>query len=533
MAKKKLILFCVLIAALGVVLPVSLVSWLSWKSVLYHEHKRLETIAEQLLARKGDALAQARSVLNKLASMRDDPCSDSHVSGMQRLTLNNLAVDKIRYFEGDFLKCSSWGHEGRRIEQNLSDYVTQDGDHIVLRVKPAFDGEKPMMALHAGAYEVLISLGRLTDVNVRAGIHLAMARSGGDIIAESGSAEEGVSRIAESGQPPAEDANNFYASASRNGWTAVVYSRKGAILATQGEFLLWLIPVAAAICLAIVFLVVKLSQQHLSPKGELALGVKRKEFVVHYQPIVDIRSRRCIGAEALVRWMRPDGTMLGPDSFIPLAETSGLILPITDQVIAGVIKDLGPALAADRSLHISINLCAEDMKTGRALKVISEALQGSGIHPKQIWLEATERGFMDIASASATLTRARDQGHTTAMDDFGTGYSSLQHLQSLPIDALKIDKSFVDTIGRGEVSSSVIGHIIGMANSLDLFIVAEGIERPEQEAYLAERGVDFGQGWFYSKALSARDFIRFYRESSMAAGDYRLAGFGMAAGAAS
>ena len=214
-----------------------------------------------------------------------------------------------------------------------------------------------------------------------------------------------------------------------------------------------------------------------------------------------------------MRWRRPDGSLVRPDLFIPLAEESGLILPITDQVVEAVISDLKAHLVTDRSLHVAINVSAADVKTGRILPVIGKALKGTGIEPRQIWLEATERGFMDIESARAAITLARQQGYFVAIDDFGTGYSSLQYLQGLPLDALKIDKSFVHMIGRETATSSVISHVIAMARALDLRIVAEGVEKEYQASYLAAHQVEFAQGWLYSKPLPAADFIAFHRRS--------------------
>lgn len=226
---------------------------------------------------------------------------------------------------------------------------------------------------------------------------------------------------------------------------------------------------------------------------------------------MELKTGICVGAEALVRWRRPDGTLVRPDLFVPLAEESGLIMPITDQVIDAVIADLRKVLVEDRTLHIAINLCADDIKSGRVLAVIASKLQHTDIRPEQIWLEATERGFIDINAAKVTLAEARQHGHSVAIDDFGTGYSSLQYLQGLPLDALKIDKSFVDTVGKDTATSSVTSHIIGMAKALGLFTVAEGIEAEDQRDYLEGQGVDFGQGWLFAKALPASEFLAYHR----------------------
>jgi len=188
-------------------------------------------------------------------------------------------------------------------------------------------------------------------------------------------------------------------------------------------------------------------------------------------------------------------------------------MPLTDCVIVKIVAELKDRLIADRSLHIAINVSATDMQSGRVIDFLDQALGDTGIRNEQIWLEATERGFIDIRSATSTLERARQAGHSIAIDDFGTGYSSLQYLQGLPLDALKIDKSFVDTINRETATSTVILHIIQMAKELGLFTVAEGVETAEQVEFLKHQDVDYAQGWYYSKALYAADFIQFQAES--------------------
>jgi sensor c-di-GMP phosphodiesterase-like protein len=241
----------------------------------------------------------------------------------------------------------------------------------------------------------------------------------------------------------------------------------------------------------------------------MQIAIAQREFTVHYQPIIDLETEACIGAEALVRWLRPDGTVVAPDQFIPLAEETGLILPITDQVIQGVVRDMAHLLRDNRRLHVAINICADDLKSGRFLDTLHQALKGSMINNSQIWIEATERCFIDVESAVTTLKKARALGFKIAIDDFGTGYSSLQYLERLPVNVLKIDKSFVDAIDKSSASSSVVTHIIAMAKTLGLEIVAEGIESPHQADYLRLYKVDYAQGWLYSKALPSQDFLNF------------------------
>jgi len=248
--------------------------------------------------------------------------------------------------------------------------------------------------------------------------------------------------------------------------------------------------------------------RRLSPLGQLSDAVRRHQFIVAYQPIVDLTTRRCIGAEALVRW-KHQNRIVRPDHFIPLAEHRGLIQAITDQVFDTVLFELGEFLQRYSELYVSINLSAPDLTSRRFLERLTPALAAANIAPRQIRIEATERCFLDADAAKEVIQAFRDAGHPVYIDDFGTGYSSLSHLQNFQVDALKIDKSFVDTVDQDAASSSVASHIIDMALTLHVQVVAEWIEREEQACYLRTRGAQFGQGWLFSAPLTAPDFIRY------------------------
>jgi sensor c-di-GMP phosphodiesterase-like protein len=209
-----------------------------------------------------------------------------------------------------------------------------------------------------------------------------------------------------------------------------------------------------------------------------------------------------------VRW-KHHNRIVRPDHFIPLAEHRGLIQAITDQVLDTVLLELAEFLKRYPEYYVSINLSAGDLTTPRFLGVLRAALARQKVRPEQIRIEATERGFLDAEAAKEVIGAFRDAGHPVYIDDFGTGYSSLSHLQNFHVDALKIDKSFVDTIGQDAASSSVASHIIDMAATLDVQVIAEGIEREEQASYLHARGAQFGQGWLFSPPLTAAEFIRY------------------------
>lgn len=244
----------------------------------------------------------------------------------------------------------------------------------------------------------------------------------------------------------------------------------------------------------------------------LQMALRRGELEVDYQPLVDLHSRRCLGAEALVRWRRADGQRVRPDLFIPQAEDSGQICAITQRVIELVLSEQAALLKQYPQLYISVNLAAADIRDGAFVAHAQRLLGEYGVPAQQLLYEVTERGLVDVQLASSLLQAQRDSGHRIAIDDFGTGYSSLSYLQQLPVDVLKIDKSFVDTLGSEAASSPVAPHIIQMARELGLKVIAEGIEREEQARLLTALGAHIGQGWLFAKALDAASFRAFVAE---------------------
>jgi sensor c-di-GMP phosphodiesterase-like protein len=375
---------------------------------------------------------------------------------------------------------------------------------------PRVTGSEPRIVLYRDNYDVLIDPKQLVDISLDEGTQLAVTLEKVGVLAERGNPNARFVQSLISDPRAGTNRDYVYAAARRGEWTAIAIQNIDQIDPEYTRLKEALIPIGALISLLFIGASIWIIRWCNSLKADLILAVWRKEFTIHYQPLIDIRNGACVGAEALIRWRRRDGSFVSPDTFIPLAEQSSLIFSITDQVIASVVREMAPTLSAERSLHISINLSASDVSTGRVLDVLERELSGTGIRSEQIWLEATERGFVKIDDARDVILRAHQHGYSIVMDDFGTGYSSLQYLESLPLDALKIDKSFVNTIGKAMAKSSVTPHIIEMARTLNLACIAEGVETDQQLKYLAEQGVQFAQGWLFSKPLPAAEFLAFF-----------------------
>ena len=502
-----------LAALLGAVLPMAALLYVSWSRAQVAAVDRLDYTAQRTLQRAHRAYEGSLLALRKLNQSALPGCSPEHLRQMRSLTLATTSAEQVGYFADGRLRCTSWGLVDELIPEPSPDHITADGASITLGVRPvAGEGGGSLVSVQLGRHDILMDPERFVDVIADANMRLAVATPDGRLIAQQPMPDaellQRLLRQPHSGHTP----RTLFATAQDQDWLAVAIApRVGLVAAFQQQF--WqLLPLGAVGAALAIAGGIWLSRRRLSLRSELAAAVRRREFRMEYQPIIELDTGICVGAEALMRWSRADGTQVRPDLFIPVAEETGLIEALTDHVMDLVLSDMRELLIHDRSAHVAINLSAGDVSSGRALKVLTGKLIGTGIRPQQIWLEATERGILDIQAARTSLAAARRAGHCVAIDDFGVGYSSLQYLQQLPLDALKIDKSFIDSIGTHSVTSPVTSHIIDMARTLGLFTVAEGIETSAQLAYLQSRQVEFGQGWLFSRPLPAAEFIAFHEQ---------------------
>jgi sensor c-di-GMP phosphodiesterase-like protein len=483
----------------------------SWLLARHNELASLSQFTQRVTIRAETTFAEVAATLKALNELQEAPCSKRHIESMRRASFDTPTVEEVGYFADGFLRCTSWGEAQPGIARTKVDFTLRNGLQVTVALVPGVSRGRTVAGLHYGRYNALVDPRRFVDVVTdRPEMQLAVMAADGQLLGSMNAPDPGLLRQILAAGSEYEDASRVAVVARHPSGLVAVAIEPRSRLVDEWKKTQWVtLPLGGLLAAALVGLVALASRRQLSPLGQLAAAVRERRFIVYYQPLVELATGNCIGAEALVRMRDADGGLVRPDLFIPAAEESGLILPITDQVIEGVVADLRALLPGRPDLHIAINLSAADVVSGRALSIVTKALAGTGILPAQIWLEATERGFMNATAARLAVKQARDAGHVVAIDDFGTGYSSLSQLQSLALDVLKIDKAFVDTVGTEAVTSSITPHIIDMARSLGLRIVAEGVERENQAAYLRERGVDYGQGWLYGKPMPAADFIAY------------------------
>ena len=239
---------------------------------------------------------------------------------------------------------------------------------------------------------------------------------------------------------------------------------------------------------------------------ELRKALKRQEFVVHYQPQINMKTMRVEGVEALVRWIHPERGLIPPIQFIPLAEETGLIVEIGEQVLRMACRQNKRWQEAGMApLRLSVNLSIRQFQSDDLVRTVAQVLEETGLDPKYLELEITESMTMDVNHAIPIMHSLKNLGVSIGMDDFGTGYSSLSYLKMFPIDRLKIDQSFVRDIHLDPNDASIVTTIISMAHNLNLKVIAEGVETADHVAFLLEQDCDEAQGYFFARPLSAVD----------------------------
>jgi EAL domain-containing protein (putative c-di-GMP-specific phosphodiesterase class I) len=251
-------------------------------------------------------------------------------------------------------------------------------------------------------------------------------------------------------------------------------------------------------------------------ENQIFQAFQNQEFVLYYQPIVDLATQRIIGAEALIRWNSPTRGIVAPNLFIDVIENSSMVIPIGHWIINQALKDLKHIqndLTQKNKLNVSdefmmsINISGRQFTHSDFLNNLEDLREKHDVMTKNIKLEMTERIMMDGALALESLHRCRQQGYSVSIDDFGTGFSSLQYLTQMPISFLKIDRSFVMKLISDTKSAAVVSSIIYLAKAMKIEVIAEGIENQEEADILKKMGAHYGQGYLFSKPVELTKFL--------------------------
>ncbi|WP_318363253.1 EAL domain-containing protein [Enterobacter sp.] len=509
MNNRRLISVITGVLLLAVLLPVGLSIWLAHRQAEENFASEMGNYASRVVMRTEQVIEQGKRALDDIETFSGKPCGPEHLLAMRRVSYVNRYIQEVIYLDGFRPRCSSLESLSTEGIFPATVKVTRDGYRAWLTTQNDIGLQRTMLALGGKRHVVMIDPQSLIDVLPFGNWSISTALIGTDsnqVIASSFALTPALwQRLKQNGDEQLKFQGAIY--------TMKYYPQLGVAIVTSAslaplekswhrQLLIWL-PFGLLMSLLLALFLLRYLRRLQSPHYRMLDAINARNIVVYYQPIVALISGRIVGAEALARWPQVDGTFLTPDVFIPLAEKTGLMPRLTQLIIETVFEDLGKWLQQHPEIHISVNLDPGDLTSDTLPVLLREQLARWQLSPAQIALELTERGFADPEISAPAIDALRKAGHAIYIDDFGTGYSSLSYLQNLNVDILKIDKSFVDALEYKNVTPQ----IIEMAKALDLAMVAEGIETDSQQAWLREHGVQYGQGWLYSKALPKAAFI--------------------------
>ncbi len=259
----------------------------------------------------------------------------------------------------------------------------------------------------------------------------------------------------------------------------------------------------------------KVVAEHLQLEADLQRAIERQQLSLNYQPIVSLETQKVVGFEALVRWYHPDRGFVSPVQLINLAEKAGLIVSMGQWVLSQACQHLLEWQTQFPDLYVSVNLSEIQLRHPSLIQEVKRVLDSLKLPPFSLKLEITESSLMEnINYATGLLEQLKALKIRLLIDDFGTGYSSLSYLQKLPVDTLKIDRSFVQNIEIENKDFEIAKTIINLAHSLDLAVVTEGIETSQQFKIFQQLGCDFGQGYLFSPPLNPTEVMNFINQNS-------------------
>lgn len=506
-----------LAGAIGFALPAVLLLWVIWQQTLMAEEQRLIQLSEDLAAQTEHAIVDARTLLEDLNVQAFEPCTPDHLLALQNEALSRIHVRAIGYWQAANRLCGAGLVQGQRLTPARASRIYDSGVIAWWPSAATTAGDVALFLMRFGNHDVamdprlLITPGQLDGKQVAVwveGLQMA-AYPEASVFPTPNELPEGLS---------VDQANNRIVSRVSGGSLFPIE-----VVAVQSFDDFWdryrvLVMGGGGIGLVLIALwlglVWRYLSRQLSLQSSLRAAIDTGRIHAVYQPIVELRSGRCVGAEVLGRWTEKNGTAISPEIFVPLAEKAGLGTRLTLSILDSLLRHMASWPESDGEIVYHLNLTEQDLAQPRFSRRLAEMLDHYEVAAERIALEITERALLDSDLIRQRVAQLRERGHSIAIDDFGTGYSSLSYLQKFELDTLKIDKTFVDSLQTEAVTSSVIQPIIDLARALDLEIIAEGIESSEQAQWLTGRGVERGQGYWYSPALDESGFKAWYLDKA-------------------
>lgn len=510
----------VLAAAAGLVLaavPVVGINALIQRSIENEGVLDVQTSAKKAVSRAEWRIDQALVGMSALSSVSIESCSDVDLGELRRAVMTITPVKELSIVGPDGeARCTHLGLGGATLTVSREIATKGDGD-VLLAVVTTPDRNQRGLRIRWRRGAEPLSLAALlpadmflpdNDMTARPedpGIRIMLTEGslivgGGPSVSDDGGFDRIYGR-AESGRYPI---------------VATGSISRARLMAERKDLLMFSnIGSLAFAVLLLAFAFIAPWREHANPITEIEQALERREFVPYFQPIIDLRTGRFAGAEVLVRWRKPDGTIISPASFIPLAESTGLIIHLTRALMRAVRDQAGAVIGKRPNFRIGFNVSAAYFADDKLVRDVRNIFAASPIRLSQIVIEVTERQPLEnLTAARRVIASLQGLGCRVAIDDVGAGHSGLSYILKLGVDEIKIDKMFVDAIGTERHSTAIIDMLVDLSRNLRLEIIAEGVETFEQVTFLREHGIRLAQGFVFAPPLPLKSFVQLLEAAS-------------------
>jgi sensor c-di-GMP phosphodiesterase-like protein len=494
--------------------PVIGTHWLTGKQAILSAEQHLDS---QALLVSRSAEAQFLALADRLAGLAEaagNGCSNIDLARMQAAAVETPAISAVAMLNHDRQILCMSPDLGADAFQLFGDPTPVFGENFTLAQARILDTRITGILLEfrteASLHAVFIPRQMLphffNSAEVTTGVTLSLGET--VLFARDATIHEGVGRadIEAKSLPLAGGSMRLQVAIDRN-----------LVEASFAPIRNWAIVGSIIIGALIVVLVTRLIHYTPAQVNQIERAIHQNEFVPYYQPVIDIDSGKLVGCEVLVRWVKPDGTTVSPGAFISLAEQTGLAIPMTRRLMQTVVKDLEKAYAERPGLKVAINLFNQHFTDLDIIRDVENIFGPSKIAYNQVVLEITERAPLEsLAQAKVIMRKLQRLGCRLALDDAGTGHGGLAYLQELGLDIVKIDKMFIDQLGKNRIGESITHTLTDLAHELDMDVVAEGVERIEQVAHLRRYGIRQAQGFLFAPALPASQYLALVKKLGVA-----------------
>jgi sensor c-di-GMP phosphodiesterase-like protein len=516
LSRNHLMPLVVVLVALATLLPIGASVLLAREEARAKQEQRALFYAADVLRRSEDTANQIATAFALMAKTPDLPvCNAVRRRVMQRIDAVSSYIQFVGRLKDGRIICASYGQFDVPLEVGKPDLMTANGYAIWLDLRFRFSGDKAFVGISNGKFIAIIHKALLVDTTVaERNVSLSIISLAGQHALSTRGKFLPAWMPAPDALRPGEQRTQIIGRNLVSQVRSPHYDVAAVAVLDEADygrdlaaFAKILVPIGILTGLLLAYAVTRVARFQMSLPAVIRSGLRNREFFPVLQPVVRLEDRAWVGAEALIRWKRPGGQLIGPDLFIPVAEETGLICSITREMLRLVEPILAALAKRKDDVFLSVNLSPQDLRADGFETLLHDMIERTGARPEQLHLEITERGLANTEDARTVIDRLREEGLCVSVDDFGTGYSSLSELVGLNLDTIKIDKAFVDTIDSEAVTSRVAAHIVDLAHSLSLGMIAEGIEREEQASILHGWRVQMGQGYLFARPMMIDDFF--------------------------